>query len=196
MAKNQVAEQPQTHTQTQRGTEQERSVARRGYNSPFFGGDFFSLSPFAMLREMTDWMDRSLTGGPYRSGLARETAVWAPYIEVREKDNILIVSADLPGIDPKDVLVEEENGLLVIHGERRREHTEEREGFRRSERSYGSFYRTIPLPEGARTDEAKAEFRNGVLEIKVPIEESKSHRRAIPVQSGAWATGTSGGSQR
>jgi HSP20 family protein len=194
MAKTQVAEQPQTQTQPR--TEQERSVTRRGYSSPFFGGDFFSLSPFAMLREMTDWMDRSVTGGPYRSGLSGESAVWAPSIEVHEKNNNLIVSADLPGIDPKDVMVEEENGMLVIRGERRREHTEEREGFRRSERSYGSFYRTIPLPEGARTDEAKAEFRNGVLEIKVPIEESKSHRRAIPVQSGTWATGSSGGSQR
>jgi len=148
-----------------------------------------------MLREMTDWMDRSITRGPFHSGSQRESAVWAPSIEVREKDNNVIVSADLPGIDPKDVMVEEENGMLVIRGERRREHTEEREGYRRSERSYGSFYRTIPLPEGARTDEAKAEFRNGVLEIKVPIEESRSHRRAIPVQSGSWATDSSGASQ-
>ena len=191
MAKNQVADHPQTQTQT----EPERSVARRNYYT-FPGGDLFSMNPFAMLREMTDFMDRSLSAGPFHSRW-REPAAWSPSIEVREKDNNLIVSADLPGVDPKDVMVEVDNGVLVIRGERRRENTEEREAFRRTERSYGSFYRTIPLPEGAKTDDAKADFRHGVLEIKVPVEEAKSHRKAIPIQSGNWATGASGGgSQR
>jgi len=194
MAKNQVADHPQTQMQSQ--TEQERSVARRNYYYPFPSGDLFSLNPFAMLREMTDFMDRSLSAGPFQAIRGRDTGAWSPSIEVREKDNNLIVSADLPGIDPKDVMVEVDNGVLVIRGERRREHTEEREGYRRTERSYGGFHRAIPLPEGARTDDAKAEFRNGVLEVKVPIEEARSHRKPIPIQSGNWANGASGGSQR
>src|SRR5258706_7744847 len=136
MAKNQVADHPQTQTQPQ--TEPERSVARRNYYT-FPGGDVFSMNPFAMLREMTDFMDRSLSAGPFHSR-GRETAAWSPSIEVREKDNSLIVSADLPGVDPKDVMVEVDNGVLVSRGERRREHNEEREGFRRTERSHGSSY--------------------------------------------------------
>src|SRR5260370_39521446 len=110
MAKTQVAEQPQTQTQPR--TEQERSVTRRGYSSPFFGGDFFSLSPFAMLREVTDWMDRSITGGPYRSGAGRETAVWGASVGGRGEDNTLIVSADLTGAGPKRVMVGEEEGMV------------------------------------------------------------------------------------
>src|SRR5260370_42624432 len=108
MAKTQVAEQPQTQTQPR--TEQERSVTRRGYSSPFFGGDFFSLSPFAMLREVTDWMDRSITGGPYRSGAGRGTAGWGPSLEVREEEKTVIGFADLARLEPKDVIGGEEDG--------------------------------------------------------------------------------------
>src|SRR5689334_349979 len=140
MARNQVADHPQTQTHPQQ--EQERFVARRNYSYPFAGGDLFNMNPFAMLREMTDFMDRSVTGGFNRSH-RHETGGWSPTIELHEKDNQLIVSADLPGIDPKDVLVEVEGGDLVIRGERRREHNEEREGYRRTERIYGSFYRTV-----------------------------------------------------
>jgi HSP20 family protein len=75
---------------------------------------------------------------------------------------------DLPGLDKDDVKVEVGDGAITIQGERRREHEEEREGFYRSERSYGSFSRMVPLPEGAITDQAKATFRHGVLEITMP----------------------------
>jgi len=189
MAKNQVAENPQAQTQTQ--PESERSLARRNYYYPYSSGSFFSLSPFAMLREMTDWMDRAIGGG-LQGSRGRDGAAWSPTVEVREKDNNLIVCADLPGIEPKDVTVEVEDGSLVIRGERRREHTEQREGFHRTERSYGSFYRSIPLPENAKLDDAKADFRNGVLEIKVPVEQAKSNRKSIPIESGSWSGGTSG----
>jgi HSP20 family protein len=185
MAKNQVAERPQTQT------EQERSLSRRDYYPfPSFGGELFSLSPFAFLREMTDWMDRSMAGTPSRTGGGRQTTVWAPAIEVSQKDNNLTVRADLPGIEPNDVKLEVDNDMLVIQGERKQEHTEERQGWHRSERVYGSFYRAIPLPEGAKTEQAKAEFRNGVLEVNVPIEEPKTNRRQIQIQ-GTSSTGTS-----
>lgn len=173
-------------------TEQERSLSRReNYPFPSLGGDLFSWSPFALLREMTDWMDRSMSGFPQQQGAGAGTGTrthqWSPAIEVRQKDNNLIVSADLPGLDPKDVKLEVDNDYLVIQGERKQEHTEEREGWHRTERSYGSFYRSIPLPEGARTDQAKADFRNGVLEIKIPFEQSKSTRHQIQIQGAGTA---------
>ncbi len=160
------------------GTMTKRESGTRGLR-PFETAGIFS--PFALLRDMTDWMDQVFEGVdmPVRRG----ERMWAPAVEVREKDNSLMISADLPGIEQKDVKVEVENGTLAIQGERKREQTEEREGVRRSERYYGSFYRAIPLPENAKIDQAKADFRNGVLEITVPLEESKSNRRQIPVGS-------------
>lgn len=159
---------------------------------PSYSGDLFSLSPFALLREMTDLMDRSWTGTPSRS--TGRTSTWTPALEVRQKDNNLIVCADLPGVNQNDVKVEIENDALVIQGERKQEHTEEHEGYRRSERSYGSFYRTIPLPEGAKSENAKADFHNGVLEITIPMEQPKSNRRQIQVGTGGASTGSSSSS--
>jgi len=175
--------------------EQERSLSRREhYPFPSFGGDLISWSPFALLREMTDWMDRSV-GGPHTSG-AGQMSMWTPALEVRQKDNNIVVRADLPGVDPKDVKIEVDNDMLVVEGERKKEHTEEREGFYRSERSYGRFYRTIPLPEGAKTDQARADFKNGVLEVTVPFEQTKSTRRQIQIQgAGTSASSATAGSQ-
>jgi HSP20 family molecular chaperone IbpA/Arc/MetJ-type ribon-helix-helix transcriptional regulator len=87
----------------------------------------------------------------------------APAVEVRERDGNLVVSAELPGLNKDDVKVEVTGDGLVIQGERKREQEEERGGVHRSERSYGSFYRSIPLPEGANIEQAKAQFNNGVL---------------------------------
>ncbi len=142
--------------------------------SPFGGS---TLRPFSPLREMTDWMNQAVAGDMPATG-ARQ---WIPAVEVRQRDNNIIVSADLPGIDQKDVKVEVQDHTLVIQGERKEERTEQRQGWRRSEMSYGSFFRAIPLPESARPDQAKADFRNGVLEITVPVTEAKSNRREIPV---------------
>jgi len=162
-------------------TESERSgtgsLARREPHYPSSGGGLFR--PFALLREMTDWMDQAFMGGLPSTG----ERMWVPAVEVRERDNNVVVCADLPGIDKNDLKVEVEDHMLVIQGERKRERTEEREGLRRSERAYGTFWRSIPLPEGAKPEQAKADFRNGVLEITMPLAEGKSHRRQIPIQA-------------
>jgi len=73
---------------------------------------------------------------------------------------------------------------LVIKGERKSEHKEEREGFYKSERSYGQFYRSIPLPDGAKADQAKAELNDGVLKVSVPVPEAKKTIRQITVEEG------------
>ena len=104
---------------------------------------------------------------------------WAPQIEVKEQGDQLLVHADLPGIKPDDVRVEISSEGLVISGERNEHRSDpgEQDGYRRTERRYGSFYRSIPLPEGARTDEAKANLEHGVLEIAIPLESGGSRRR-------------------
>ncbi len=114
--------------------------------------------------------------------------MWAPAIEVRHKDNNLVVSADLPGIDQNDLKIEVDKDLLVLSGERKSEHSEQHQGWQRCEKMYGNFYRAIPLPEGANAEQAKADFRNGVLEITIPVQEAKATRRQIPIQGGSQKT--------
>jgi len=79
--------------------------------------------------------------------------------------------------------VEVADNQLIIQGERKYDHEEKKKGWYRSERSYGQFYPAIPLPEGANTEQAKAQFNNGVLEISLPMPEQKSNRREIPIES-------------
>jgi HSP20 family protein len=110
---------------------------------------------------------------------------WSPQIEVRRQNGNLVVRADLPGVAPDDVEVEVDDGVLTIFGERRDEQREERDGFFRTERFYGQFYRAIPLPEGAKEDRVEAKFDNGVLEIRMPVaEQDQRQRRRVAITSG------------
>ena len=147
--------------------------------------DEFLTNPFAMMRRFSEDMDRMFSSAwDDREFGGRELASWAPAVDVREHDGNLVVSAELPGLNKEDVKVEVTGDSLVIQGERKREHEEERGGVHRSERSYGSFYRSIPLPEGANLEQAKAQFNNGVLEVKVPIPKSLQKTRQIPIEAG------------
>ena len=99
-----------------------------------------------------------------------------------ERDNQLVIRADLPGLKKDDVQIELRDDSVVIQGERQEERKEEREGFYSTERTYGRFYREIPLPEGADTDEATATFRDGVLEIAIPRAEGETRGRQLEIQ--------------
>jgi HSP20 family protein len=114
---------------------------------------------------------------------------WSPPIEVSEQDGQMVVCADLPGINKDDVRVEVTDDALVIAGERKHESDEMRGGVRQSERSYGSFQRIIPLPEGVKADEAKARFKDGVLEVRIPVQEQKSRARRIQIDSAEGGRG-------
>jgi HSP20 family protein len=161
-------------------------LARRGEWG--LGSDIFSMSPFTLMRRLTEDMDRMFSGfgstGAAAWPSAMETTGFVPPVEVREQDGNLIVCAELPGVNKEDVKVQVEEDSLVIQGERKREWDEERGGVRRSERSYGSFYRAIPLPEGADLEHARAEFRDGVLEVQVPVPEQTRRSRQIPIEAG------------
>lgn len=153
----------------------------QGWGSPLAPFDLFRTNPFSLLRRMTEEMDRVFQEvGLERAG--GNGVGWSPAIEVSQREGKLIVSAELPGLEPKDVKVEVQNDSLVIEGERKFEHEETERGMRRTERQYGMFYRSIPLPEGAKAEQAQATFRNGVLEISIPVPEQKSARRTIPIE--------------
>ena len=109
---------------------------------------------------------------------------WSPAIEVRQEKGQFIVRTDLPGLKKDDVTVELSDNLLTISGERKEEKEEKREGYYRSERSYGSFYRQVPLPEGAKSDTAKAEFTDGVLQITMQAPEREPKPRRLEIKKG------------
>jgi len=155
-----------------------RLPARRQQGGVFSADEFFR-NPFAAMRRMHDDMDRAFAGmwGQESGG------GWSPAIEVKQRDGNYIVCAELPGLKQEDVHVEVTDEGLAIHGERKHEHEEDRGGFHHTERRYGSFYRMIPLPDGANADQAHAEFKDGVLEVKMPITEPKSRSRSIPIGS-------------
>ena len=143
--------------------------------------EFFRANPFSLLRRMTEEMDRVFQ----EVGLEREGSSgtgWSPAIEVSQREGKYNIHAELPGLEPKDVKVEVENDALVIQGERRFEQEEKEAGMQRTERQYGLFYRSIPLPEGAKVEQAKAKFHNGVLEVTIPVSEQQSNRRTIPIE--------------
>jgi HSP20 family protein len=101
-----------------------------------------------------------------------------------QKNNELTIKADLPGLKREEVSVDITDDAVCIQVERKGEREEEREGLYRSERSYGSFCRVIPLPDGAITDQAKANFRDGVLEITMPAPPASKGRR-LEIAEGA-----------
>lgn len=152
-----------------------------GFPSPW-PSDFFGAHPFSIMRRFQDEMDRT-----FARVFGRETdggmRVWSPAIEVAEHEGQLKVRADLPGLKPEDVKVEVTGDAVIIQGERKNEHEETKGGIYRCERSYGQFHREIPLPEGTKSDQARAQFRDGVLEISIPIPEQASKRRTIPVET-------------
>lgn len=165
-------------------TRQSALAPRRGSSSLGLGitpQEFFSSNPFSLMRRMSEEMDRVFQefgldhNGDNKVG-------WSPAIEVVQKDGKLNIRAELPGLSLDDVKIEVSNDALTIQGERKVEHEENQGGVRRSERQYGFFYRTIPLPERADVEHASAKFQNGMLEISIPVPEQKESRRSIPIE--------------
>lgn len=142
---------------------------------------------FDMMRRLSEEWDRlwdDLAGsvfrnrwpGPLRRGseldrsaMPLEAAEWSPRVEIVERECELLVRAELPGMSRDDVKVEVTDDLITIEGERKAETKEEKEGYFYSERSYGHFVRGIPLPEGADAEKARADFKDGILEVAIPI---------------------------
>lgn len=114
-----------------------------------------------------------------------EKVAWWPEIEIEHKNGEMKVHADLPGMKKEDINVEFVEDALVISGERKLETKEEKEGFFRTERNYGNFYRRIPLPEGFDADKAKAVFHDGVLEINIAVPKLEPKARKLEISEKA-----------
>jgi HSP20 family protein len=189
-------------------------------SNPGLMASAFMSNPFAFAQAMSQEMDRIFgaygdddlwsTSGARRGGAATGStfgrrgeqqslqrsggaglAQWAPQMELYQRGNELVLSADLPGIKPDDVHIDLEDGVLTVSGERRHSEEDRQEGFYRSERSYGSFARSIALPEGVDEDRVNARFENGVLEVTIPMPEQQKQRgRRVQIQSAGQQAGS------
>lgn len=104
-------------------------------------------------------------------------------VEEYHEDNTVVVRAELPGVDPdKDIEITVTDGALQIRAHREQRHEEEQEGQYRSEFHYGSFVRRVPLPQGASDEDVKAMYHDGILEVRIPVEEERAPSpRTVPV---------------
>jgi HSP20 family protein len=165
-------------------TEGKEAASRTALDFPLFRGSLFNLNPFALMRQFTEDMDQV-----FGQSLGATTAMeaWRPAVEIKEKEGKLLVTAELPGVKKGDIKVSVSGNVLTLEGERKQETEEKSDGYYHSERSYGKFMRSIPLPEGANADMAAAQFNDGMLEVTVPVTEKKQAGKQIPVQEATKA---------
>lgn len=140
-----------------------------------FGTTPFNTSPFSLMKRFSEEFDRMF------GGFTPPAEIYAPALEVTHIGDNFIVSAELPGVPLADVKVQVIDEALVIEGEKKTVKEEKTEGFYRTERAYGKFYRSIPLPKGAKTEHVKAEMTNGILTVTIPVPEVKPALRQVPI---------------
>ncbi len=164
-------------------------VARQQNRSPVYGDRGALSEPFTLLQRMSADMDRLFEqlgfGSPLAGSalsvpmLGRNTidaGAWTPQIETFRRGDNLVIRADVPGVRKEDLHVEVDDGVLTLSGERRSEHEENRDGYYRTERSYGRFERSIALPDGVGADQCEASFHDGVLEVTLPAPKEQERK--------------------
>jgi len=135
--------------------------------------------PVSLNRLLDNTFFDSSTTGNRGNGVRR----WIPAMDLVETDDHFVLKADLPGLNEGDVNIEVEDNVLTVSGERKSEHEDKREGYYRVERSFGSFRRTLTLPEGVDPEAVNATFDKGVLEVRIPKPEQRKPRR-VAIQVG------------
>ncbi len=143
--------------------------------------------PFRNLLNLQEQMNR-LFEDTFSRARADESslAAWVPPVDIYETETELVLKADLPDVQEKDLDIRVENNLLTIRGERKFDLTVKEDNYLRVERAYGTFSRSFALPNTVNPDAIRAEYRNGVLEVRMPKrEESKPKQIRVTVASGA-----------
>lgn len=131
--------------------------------------------PWSMLDQIRREMDRMYEGREGESPMS--TSDWTPAVDIKEEQDGFVITADIPGVDPKAIEVHAEGGTLTIKGERESAKKEAREGYKRMERAYGNFFRRFTLPDTADTDKITAKSEHGVLTIRIPKHERVQPRK-------------------
>jgi HSP20 family protein len=132
--------------------------------------------PFGLLNQLYREMDNAF-GVPVENDASGNAATsdWMPAVDIKEEENAFVIHADVPGVEPKDLDIHMENGILTVKGERETVNEESRKEYRRIERVRGQFYRRFTLPDTADADQITARMDKGVLEVRIP-----KHARVLP----------------
>ncbi|MDT8406359.1 MAG: Hsp20/alpha crystallin family protein [Methylococcales bacterium] len=130
--------------------------------------------PWGLLNQLQHELERAYQGSGEGS---IATAEWAPAVDIKEESGKFVIHADIPGVDPEQIDVSMENGVLTIKGEKKTEATTEKENYKRVERTFGSFYRRFSLPDSADPEGISAKSKHGVLEITLPKREAVQPRK-------------------
>lgn len=131
--------------------------------------------PWSLLTQLQKELERSRTDESGEGSVS--TAEWAPAVDIKEEADKFVLHADIPGVKPEEIEVNMEAGILTIKGEKKAESKTEKEGYKRVERTYGSFYRRFSLPDTANAEAISAKSKNGVLEIIIPKREAVQPKR-------------------
>jgi HSP20 family protein len=146
-----------------------------------------------MNRLFNTFFDTPTTANGNGSGLAQRR--WIPAMDLVENEDTFVLRADLPGLSEADVDIEVEDNVLTVSGERKSEHEDRKEGYYRVERSFGSFRRSLTLPEGVEPESVKATFDRGVLEVSIPKPEQRKPRKVSIAVGGSSEPKTIEGSE-
>ena len=138
--------------------------------------------PFREMTGVQDQLDRLWRG--VFEGRGQES--WLPAVDVFDTKDAVVLKAELAGLDPDDIEIEVDDNVLTIKGERKFEEKVDEERYYRVERRYGSFSRSLALPQGVRADDIQADYEDGVLEVRVPKAEEEKPKR-ITVKAGQKA---------
>jgi len=141
--------------------------------------------PFRNISTLQDQVNRLFESSFQGKADNSELTVWAPAVDIYETENELVLKADLPDINEKDLDVRVENNMLTIRGERKFEEKVKEDNYLRVERSYGSFSRSFSLPTTVNSEAIKAQYTNGVLTVELPKRaESKPKQVKVNVTNG------------
>jgi HSP20 family protein len=149
--------------------------------------------PFRGVATLQDQVNRLFNDVFERTGEESRLSAWAPAVDIYETEHELVVKADLPEVDPKDLDIRVESNILTIRGERKFEKKVSEENYLRVERSFGSFTRSFTLANTVNPDAIKADYQNGVLTLTIPKrEEAKPKQIKVNVSAPAMAASASG----
>ena len=126
--------------------------------------------PWSLLNQLQQQLESSYDDHGSEGSIS--TAEWAPAVDIKEEDNQFVLLADIPGVKPEDIEVHMDAGVLTVKGEKESVTKTEKDGYKRVERSSGSFYRRFNLPDSADGDAINAKCKHGVLEITIPKREA------------------------
>src|SRR5438477_13204085 len=151
--------------------------------------------PFRGVISLQEQVNRLFNDAFERQGEESSLTAWAPAVDIYETEHELVVKADLPDVDPKDLDIRVENNILTIRGERKFEKKVNEENYLRVEHSYGSFARSFTLANTVNTEAIKAEYQNGVLTLRIPKrEEAKPKQIKVNVSAPAVVAAAASGS--